>query len=243
MVKKNLVNKNVIRALSIGLSVAMAGQPLTAMAAESGDNSSDDPNLSDDKPVVEEQQDEAEPTSAIEVFGEVNNLFTTQSEIANAIIQTNEAVGAVDGANYSERGKIDKDVKNAGNALARETDNNGFRGFPDGFNDTAQEDVALIGDVTGALFSQGSENVLGPQVDEKIDAVNETLTNDEKTGVNDIVDEADTLLSNTEKTLDDAEAQIGTSRAAISGATSPEAADAAYEAAKKKVDIATLFIL
>ncbi|MBR4992743.1 MAG: hypothetical protein IKY04_00685, partial [Lachnospiraceae bacterium] len=36
MVKKNLVNKNVIRALSIGLSVAMASQPLTAMAAEEG---------------------------------------------------------------------------------------------------------------------------------------------------------------------------------------------------------------
>ena len=34
MVKKNLVNKNVVRALSIGLSLAMMSQPLTAMAAE-----------------------------------------------------------------------------------------------------------------------------------------------------------------------------------------------------------------
>ena len=34
MIKKNLNNKKVIKALTIGLSLAMAGQPLTAMAAE-----------------------------------------------------------------------------------------------------------------------------------------------------------------------------------------------------------------
>ncbi len=34
MVKKNLVNKNVVRALSIGLSLAMGSQPMMAMAAE-----------------------------------------------------------------------------------------------------------------------------------------------------------------------------------------------------------------
>ncbi|SDA57557.1 hypothetical protein SAMN02910368_01326 [Lachnospiraceae bacterium G11] len=42
MVKKNLVNKNVVRALSIGLSLAMASQPMMAMAAEEK-NPIDDP--------------------------------------------------------------------------------------------------------------------------------------------------------------------------------------------------------
>ena len=78
MVKKNLVNKNVVRALSIGLSLAMASQPMTAMAS-TGDQPEGEPITSDDvsAPATDAKAEEPE-VKAADVLGEVINPFTTQ---------------------------------------------------------------------------------------------------------------------------------------------------------------------
>jgi HEPN domain-containing protein len=74
MVKKNLVNKNVVRALSIGLSLAMMSQPLTAMAAEP------------DAPVTEPVKDAPalQPKTAAE-------NAAAQAEVVKEAVDTNTA--------------------------------------------------------------------------------------------------------------------------------------------------------
>lgn len=105
MVKKNLVNKNVIRALSLGLSIAMASQPLTAMAAEV--NPIDDPATKDvheyeDKQVADEAQGAASNAwDAVEkadgsiekVVSDVNEKFGTATgeDVSNVV----QAAGAL----------------------------------------------------------------------------------------------------------------------------------------------------
>ena len=84
MVKKNLVNKNVIRALSIGLSVAMMSQPLTAMAANEEVNPIDDPNTAEheyeDKQVADAAQEKAADAWNLTKDGEAKADTAVQDE-------------------------------------------------------------------------------------------------------------------------------------------------------------------
>ncbi len=233
MVKNNLVNKNVVRALSIGLSLAMASQPMTAMAS-TGDQPEGEPITSDGvaTPATDAKAEEPE-VKAADVLGEVINPFTTQGPILGAVEETNEAIGAVDVANVAAPGQIDKKVNEAGLVLAVEEDTN--------FNfisDAAEKDGALVGNVTGATINEGIINGLEPKIEEQIDKVNGTLENKEKTGANDIVDAAGALLTNTDETLKTAEQQVEQSEKDIAAATTVEAANAAYGEAKDKVDAA-----
>jgi len=232
MVKKNLVNKNVVRALSIGLSLAMASQPLTAMAAgETPDTSAEDPvEGSQVAGPADDVKEEETVTQAAEVMGEVVDFKDTIKPVSDAIKETNDAIDAVNAANAQAPFQIEFGVNKEALDLAVEADSN-FNNI----SDVAEKDLGLIGDVAGATIQDGIKDGLEPQVEEKLEARNSALTNDDKTGVNDIVDKADALLDGTEQTLTDAEEQIETSRTALANANTPAEANAAYAAAQQKV--------
>ncbi|MBO4808069.1 MAG: hypothetical protein J5537_03440, partial [Lachnospiraceae bacterium] len=233
MVKKNLVNKNVVRALSIGLSLAMASQPLTAMAAgETSDTPTTEPV--EGSPVAgpaDDAKEEKPATQAAEVMGEAVDIKDTFMPVVAAIQETNDAIDAVNAANAQAPLQIELGVNKEAADLSREADSN--------FNhisDVAEKDLALTGDLAGAVAQDFIKDNLESQVEDKVDARNKTLTNEEKTGVNDIVDKADELLDNTEETLTAAEQQLETSKDIIANTSDPAVAGPAYEAAKQKVD-------
>ncbi len=233
MVKKNLVNKNVVRALSIGLSLAMASQPLTAMAAgETSDTPTTDPV--EGSPVAgpaDDAKEEKPATQAAEVMGEAVDFKDTIKPVGDAIKETNDAIDAVNSANAQAPLQIELGVNKEAADLSWEADSN--------FNhisDVAEKDLALTGDLFGAAAQDFIKDNLESQVEDKVDARNKTLTNEEKTGVNDIVDKADELLDNTEETLTAAEQQLETSKDIIANTSDPAVAGPAYEAAKQKVE-------
>ena len=81
MVKKSLINKNVIKALTIALSIAIANHPIVAMAAE--DLSTDSDNNSTE---FSEEQEEEDITDAAEevandAFDEINSAEDAADEV------------------------------------------------------------------------------------------------------------------------------------------------------------------
>ncbi|MBO7386376.1 MAG: hypothetical protein J6U15_01080, partial [Lachnospiraceae bacterium] len=99
MVKKNLVNKNVVRALSIGLSLAMASQPMMAMAADG------ETPASESKPTnISATQVKVDPVNEAKVeAGEAMTSADGVSTDANAIVN-NEAAqdGSTEFANFAD---------------------------------------------------------------------------------------------------------------------------------------------
>ena len=82
MVKKTLVDKNIIRALTIGLSLAIANQPLVAMAAEN------DTPAEDSVPMISvETTEEGIADEAEEKADEIQTEITEAEEVAEDAIE------------------------------------------------------------------------------------------------------------------------------------------------------------
>ena len=101
MIKKNLNNKKVIKALTIGLSLAMAGQPLTAMAAEENPTPDLDNNTMPTYKDVENGVADTAQEKADEAWVDIKTAE------ASAVVAVEEASGA----------GIDEEVKEAAEAL------------------------------------------------------------------------------------------------------------------------------
>ena len=101
MIKKNLNNKKVIKALTIGLSLAMAGQPLTAMAAEENPTPDLDNNTMPTYKDVENGVADTAQEKADEAWVDIKTAE------ASAVVAVEEASGA----------GIDEEVKEAAQAL------------------------------------------------------------------------------------------------------------------------------
>ena len=219
MVKKNLVNKNVVRALSIGLSLAMASQPMMAMAADGNGN----PGGSDGEVATQ-------PTPS-EVFESEVKSTTTETAMNSAINETQKAVNEVGTAEGKFGWEIDPSVHGAASQLAGEFDNNGGTPFK---NDVQEEKDRLKGDAKEIADKEDELN-------EKADALDEMA--EEGNGYVDTADgaveDADEILTELEGKLDDAEAAFNEGKSALATAIANEnqaAANAAYANAKKAVD-------
>ena len=98
--KKSLVNKKVIKALTIGLSLAMASQPLTAMAAEDNGNSEGNSNTTDYKDIQNGVADDAQETAETS-WKEIKTAEAdskTAVEVADALKTAGESTQKIDKA-------------------------------------------------------------------------------------------------------------------------------------------------
>lgn len=106
MMKKDLINKNVVRAISLGLSAVMLTTPMTALAAEGTDV---DATGADDSNITEESSTEASvcdaAQDAAEAVADAVETADTSKEVLKADIDQNVEAGEViteDGTDLSQ---------------------------------------------------------------------------------------------------------------------------------------------
>ncbi|MBO4808136.1 MAG: hypothetical protein J5537_03775 [Lachnospiraceae bacterium] len=196
MMNKKLVNKKVIKALTIGLSLAMAGQPLTAMAAEP-ETSSPDP-ATDTMPTYKDVENGVADDAQEQADATWVDIKTAE---ASAVVAVEEASG--DG--------ISEEVKEAAEALG-----DGMEAHIEGNTviDAPETDIEKAAGVLGV--AEGFAEIVDSKVTEanqKADITEQkaeaaaTLQTQAETIANDItttVNEAQTFVDEKAKELEDA---------------------------------------
>ncbi len=219
MVKKNLVNKNVVRALSIGLSLAMASQPLTAMAATEGDAGSGDV----------QNQAQGEATSQSDTAAAKTAATNAATESADATTKTNTVLQDELAQDLAQNLPVAGVQDELGNVTSDLGLNNDSKSKADAEIATAQTELNKIDE---AAISEDRQEAL----DDAYNAVEA-----KETGARAV---AEKIVTDTEKAVKDAEKvvngseeeEIESTENKIKGATTIGGVNAAYNTAKDAVD-------
>ncbi len=163
MVKKNLVNKNVVRALSIGLSLAMMSQPLTAMAQVEGDVTGDSTGTSENqsaaKTSAEAAQDElSDVQDAVnDDLGSVSKTENAVSEVVTLLDDDSEAKAAeIEGKVAGIQTELDKITGESGEALLNSLDAAADKVVTDAEEDTVKPAEGAVKDAVKAVDEAGT---------------------------------------------------------------------------------------
>ncbi|SDA57523.1 hypothetical protein SAMN02910368_01323 [Lachnospiraceae bacterium G11] len=211
MVKKNLVNKNVVRALSIGLSLAMASQPLTAMAAEPADDAPVREPIANAPAVETQSAAEVAEAKAAEVKEDVD---TDTANVNDVVDLTKDAI--------SKAEALDVDASAANTDVQTLESGKKAAGVQEELQKITSETTGET--VLNTALAQGvataEANVTKPVVDA------------EKAVFGDKEEEVESL---SEK-IENADAAIKDASGKIAGATTPGAANSAYNDAATAVN-------
>ncbi len=221
---KKLVNKKVIKALTLGLSLAMASQPITAMAAE--DNGAAPAPAEPDKNPITDYKDGG-VADAAEEAADTSWVETKKAEAAaDSAVEAVESISEINGA------KADEAVVEASNALEAEMTYDASRLDAEGkIVDSPEEDIRKA---AGVLDVAESFDTIANEKAAQADAAAET-TETEAAKAETLQTEAETIVNETEKTLSDAKEAAETSKDLIDKAGTVEEAQSAYDDAEKAV--------
>ncbi len=210
MVKKNLVNKNVVRALSIGLSLAMASQPLTAMAAEPADDAPVREPISEAPAVETQSEAEVAEAKAAEVKEDVD---TDTANVNDVVDLTKDAI--------SKAEALDVDASAANTDVQTLESGKKAAGV--------QEELQKItSETTGETTLKGlAQGVATAEAN-----VTKPVEDAEKAVFGDKEEEVESL---SEK-IENADTAIKDASGKIAGATTPGAANSAYNEAATAVN-------
>lgn len=208
MAKKN-VSKNIIKAMSIGLSLMLANQPILSMAATEGENSnSGNENTitipQEDSSIVGEAKDKSEETSDV-------------LDVAEGIAE--EALGLAEDVSSSS-------VIEAAADFEKEVESDTKQNIDTPSIDISQNDVALdLMDTYNELAEQKAE-----AADEQAQ-----ITADKTTEAQNLADEADEVIENANKAIKDAQKVLDESKTTIANAKDTDTANKGYSNAETAV--------
>ena len=229
--KKNFLNNQIIKALSIGLSASMAMQPLTALANE-GENITDtDENVLE---VTDAQEDSAESSEktyeeAKEAVGDADDAIDTAAEAV-------DTADEVTSENYEEAKEA---LEDANRAVEDAEIQVGAAGFT---NNEGQEalneigvDITIIDDKTQEAEDTYKEAVEAAEVAEKAsDSIDVNTTTSEQ---------AEKIVKTVEENVKTAEDKLAEANGKLDEAQSAyDAALEAYEELKRDVDATEISI-
>lgn len=223
MVKTNLKNKKIIKALTIGLSLAMASQPITAYAAE------DDSQV----PVPETEQDFKNLQDNGIADAAQNTADTAWVEVKEAEVEATEAIAAVPAdaaapvANAADALKEAMKYEAAANATSQAE----LVNSPDvdvryaaGTLEVAEDfNTSAIGNATEAN-KKAAETKTGA----------ETIANLQK-DANDAVDEADKVVKASKATVEEAETELKNADTVADANSAYDKADTAVKEANDAI--------
>ncbi len=225
MVKKNLVNKNVVRALSIGLSLAMMSQPLTAMAAEP-DAPATEPVK--DAPALQPKTVAENAAAQAEVVKEA--VDTNTANVQDVVDATKDAASKAEALDVNasdvnadvtavENGKKAAEVVTELEKITSDTEGETtLVGLAQGVA-TAEENVEKpVKDVEEAVF--GDKEKETQSLSEKLESANEAVeeASSKISGANSIgavnsaYTDAENAVNDADKAVDDAEEAVNTAK-------------------------------
>jgi len=167
MIKKSLANKKVVRALTIGLSVLMAAQPMTAFAAENGEAPKPDSNPIDedqDNGVADDAQQAASDAWVATEDADFTTDNITDKALDNDVISDNDV---------EEDKKADVEaVRLAAHALIEA---NKLEAAENEIKDAADKlEIAEAAETTQTIEAEKALDAIA-QIDEVVDKANEDL--------------------------------------------------------------------
>ena len=215
MIKNKLIHKNIIKALSIGLSFAMVAQPITAMAAEDNNDNQSNANSStieEENDITDEAEDKAN-NILVEVKTAENTAKDATEPAKNVPSETVKNAGSILD-NGIEIQNLEKNIADAITDLNLAED---FDNIAKDKAEKAEEQITIANesaDKASELVEQAEKIVSDTQevVDETKAIINNSSTainnSNSVNEANQIYNNAETAVSNANTTVNEAEQKL-----------------------------------